>query len=151
MTDNELLLVLKFFAAVTVRLGVKHLTITAYHQQTNGQVQRFNKKIAGRLLHYFSEHQTDCDQYVQPLTYTYSVQAHRTTVTTPISLVLSYQPPGLTTLDPSSAFPDNMTQPPEPICFQNRFLRPLDFLCKQMDARRKTAQACYNHKFDRTV
>ena len=51
-------------------LGLKHYLTTAYHPQTNRQVERLNKTIAARLRHYTEEHQRDWDVYVQPLTYT---------------------------------------------------------------------------------
>lgn len=61
LTDNEPQFVSKFFAAITVLLGVKQLTATAYIPQTNGQGERLNKKILMRLQHYVAEYKIDWD------------------------------------------------------------------------------------------
>lgn len=58
-----------FFNAVCVALETKLITTTAYHRQTNGQTEHYNKTILSRLCHYISEHQDDWDTFVYPLTY----------------------------------------------------------------------------------
>lgn len=69
LTDNGPQFTSKFFAMICSLLGVKHLTTTAYHPQTKGQVEHYNKTIVTRLRHYVAEHQRDWDTLVQPLTY----------------------------------------------------------------------------------
>lgn len=49
LTGKGLKFLSKFFAAVHVRLGVKHLTNTAYRPLTNGQVEHSNKTIVASL------------------------------------------------------------------------------------------------------
>lgn len=44
---------------VTVCLGLKEFTTTAYHPQTNDQLERFNRTIVTGLRNYVAEHQTD--------------------------------------------------------------------------------------------
>lgn len=44
----------------------------------NGQVERFSKKLEVRLRHYIREHQTGCDNYVQPLTFSNKIQVGHT-------------------------------------------------------------------------
>lgn len=142
---------LKFFLAVTVRLIDKHMTTTSKNPQTNSQVKGLNRKIVARQQHYIAEHQTDWGHYVHPLTYTCNDQVHRSTFTTPFSLVWSQQPPGPSTQNQASAFPNDFTEPPEPISFRDLFLRQLNLVHKQTDAKLKTAQACYRRNFNRTV
>lgn len=77
----------KFFGAICGFLGVKQLTTTAYHPQTNGQTELYKKVIVSRLRHYIDENQSDWDKYVQPLTYAYNTQTHRSTKVTPLSLL----------------------------------------------------------------
>ena len=74
-------------------LGITNLYTSAYHPQTNGQVERYNRTIASMLRNYLNEHQDDWDVYVGPLTYAYNSHVHRTTRTTPFELVLSRPPP----------------------------------------------------------
>ncbi|CAN8063813.1 unnamed protein product [Agarophyton chilense] len=95
LTDNGSNLESKFFEAVCNLLGIKHYFTTAYHPQMNGQVERFNHTVVSRLRHYTEEHQTGRDELVQPLTYYYNLQVHRSTQTTPFDLVLSRHPPGI--------------------------------------------------------
>lgn len=42
----------KSFQSVSRKLGIKHLSATSYHPQTNGKAQRFNKIIVTCLRHY---------------------------------------------------------------------------------------------------
>lgn len=49
LTDNRLLFVSKLFATETAGLGTKHLTMIAYHWQTEGQVGKFNTTIVAHL------------------------------------------------------------------------------------------------------
>lgn len=68
--------------------------MTTYHPQTDGQVERFTKRIVALLCHYVAEHQTDWDHFVQPLMYANNVQVHRWTGTTQFSIVFSRRQPG---------------------------------------------------------
>lgn len=56
LTDNGNQLLSKFFPHVYATLGTKHVTTTAYHPQTNGQSERFNKTLVNSLVHYTAEH-----------------------------------------------------------------------------------------------
>lgn len=93
-TDNGPPFPSKFFLTECSFLGVKHLTTTAHHLQTNGQVDRYKKTIATRLCHLVAEHQRDWDTSVQPLKIVYYTQVPCVTKTTPHSHVLSGHPPG---------------------------------------------------------
>ena len=49
--------------------GVTILYISAYHPQTNGQVERYNRAVASILHNYVGQHQDDWDVCVGPHTY----------------------------------------------------------------------------------
>ena len=49
LSDNRPQFVAKFFEAVCLTLGLKHVTTTAYHPQKNGQTERYNQTLATRL------------------------------------------------------------------------------------------------------
>ena len=109
LTDNGPQFVARTFEFLTVMLGVVHVRTTAYHPQTNGQAERYNRTLVTRLVHYVSEHQNDWDQYVQPLTYAYNSQVHRTTGFTPFELVLNKAPK--TPLDVYVDIADDLVRP----------------------------------------
>ena len=93
LSDNGKQFVAQLFQSVCKILGVSNIFTATYHPQTNGQVERYNRTILSMLRNYVNEHQSDWDEYVSALTYAYNTHVHRTTKTTPFSLVLSREPP----------------------------------------------------------
>lgn len=73
-------------------LGFEKLTTTAYHQKTKGQVKRYSRTLVAVLCHYVSKHQERLDAYVQPLTYSYSMQTQRARGTSSINVVMLREP-----------------------------------------------------------
>lgn len=55
----------------------------------------FSKTIVQRLPDYVTDHQTDWDQYPQPLVYFYSIQLHRRTGMKPFDLALTQHLPSI--------------------------------------------------------
>ena len=51
----------KFFHSLCFVLEITNLYTSAYHPQTNGQVEQYNRTIAAMLPNYVGEHQDDCD------------------------------------------------------------------------------------------
>lgn len=68
LEDNGSQFISKFFQSLCAFLGSKNLTTTAYHLETNGHVESFNKTTIARLRQYVADNQRDWDVYVQPLT-----------------------------------------------------------------------------------
>lgn len=64
LTDNGPQFLAKLFETLCLDLKVKHVTTAAYHPQTSAQVERYNKALVARLLHYIADHQNDWDEYV---------------------------------------------------------------------------------------
>jgi Integrase zinc binding domain len=69
LTDNGAQFSAKFFLAVCRELGISKLFRTAYHPQTNGQVERYNRKIINSLRGYVSKRQNDWDEFNSALTF----------------------------------------------------------------------------------
>lgn len=109
LTDNGIQVVSKFFLHVCATLGIKHVTTTAHHPQTNCQAEYFSKTLVNRLVHYTAEHQLDWDDYVGSLVYAYNTQVHTSTGTTPFDLTLTRQPIPLGVDVKTSWFPQDMT------------------------------------------
>ena len=74
-------------------LEISNIFTSTYHPQTNGQVERYNRKILAMLRNYVNEHQNDWDEFASVLTYAYNNDVHRSTGTIPFDLVLSRPPP----------------------------------------------------------
>ena len=152
LTDNGPQFTSKFFACLCAFLGSKLLNTTAYHPQTNGQAERFNRTIVARMRHYVNEHQTDWDDYVQPLTYGYNCQVHRTTGTTPFSLVLSREPPGPMDIVPTKvADGESHGETLTPRQMKARVLDKLRLMSARAEEKARRAQVSYKRYFDRRV
>ncbi|CDF32213.1 unnamed protein product [Chondrus crispus] len=151
LTDNGPQFTAKFFEAVCGLLGIRHVLTTAYHPQTNGQAERFNRTLATRLRHYVSEHQRDWDDYVQPLTYAYNMQVHKSTGTTPFDLVLTRHPPGISVQAPSSAIPSPNGSEPTSAQMKRITLQRVRKILSRAGTKLTHAQAQYKRNFDKAV
>ena len=63
ISDNGKQFASKFFQSVCTLLGIANILTTAYHPQTNGQAERYNRTILTMLRAYVNEQQDDWDQY----------------------------------------------------------------------------------------
>lgn len=148
LTDNGPQFVGKFFAFVWDDLGVKHLTMTAYHPRTNAQSERFNRTIITRLRHFIAEHQRNWDIYVQPLTYAYNNQVHRCTNTSPYSLFLSRHPPGPSLLRATTDTPITGKSESSPQMIRRTIQAHILALRAKVDAHLRKSQARYKRDYD---
>ena len=64
VSDNVPKLVARLFQIACKLLGTKTTTITAFHPQTNGQVNRYNRSLLAMLRHYVGEYQGDLDTII---------------------------------------------------------------------------------------
>ena len=152
LTDNGPQFAAKFFDTVCGMLGVKHFFTTAYHPQTNGQAERFNKTILDRIRHYVVEHQADWDKFIQPLAYAYNMQVHRVTNTTPFDLVLSRHPPDIIIRGQTTAIPSTVPDTEAtPVQVKRNILRKLRQALQAARSRSTQAQKRYKEDFDRKV
>jgi transposase InsO family protein len=85
----------KFFMEVCRELGITRVFTTAYHPQTNGQVERFSRTILNALRTYVAKSQVDWDDYTSAITYGYNSRIHASLGFAPYELVLSRPPPPL--------------------------------------------------------
>lgn len=84
-------------------------TTTAFLLQTNGQVERYNKRYVSRHWLYTIDNQQNWYMFVPSLAYAYNCQEHRSTNETPYSLTLIRQLFEQTTVVSSSTLPDDAT------------------------------------------
>ena len=87
LTDRGKAFIGEFMTEVTNKLSVTQLKTTAYHPQTNGLTERFNKTLADMLSMFVSSHQKDWDQFLPFVLFAYRTSVHSTTGETPFFLM----------------------------------------------------------------
>jgi transposase InsO family protein len=92
LTDNGPQFAAKFFQAVFAELRVKKLFTSAYHPQTNGQMERYNRTILAALRSYVSKREDNWDDFTSAVTYAYNYRVHSSLGVAPFELVLSRPP-----------------------------------------------------------
>ena len=87
LTDNGSHFTAQVMNNLFQRLGVTHLYSTAYHPQTNGQIERFNATIDGKIATLCNENRTNWDEVLPFVTFNYNTSIHATTKHTPFELM----------------------------------------------------------------
>jgi transposase InsO family protein len=145
LTDNGAQFAAKFFLAVCRELGIAKVFTTAYHPQTNGQVERFNRTVVNALRGYVSHRQGDWDEFTAALTFGYNCRIHSSLGLAPFELVLSRPPPPLSVEIPDAGTADT------PATAKMRFLLRLRELCPLAQRRLEEAQARYKRNYDGSI
>jgi hypothetical protein len=145
LTDNVPQFASKFFLATFRELGIEKVFSSAYHPQTNGQVERFNMTILNSLRGYVSEHQDDWDEYTSALTFAYNCRIHTFLGLAPFELILSRPPATLAVESPESGS-DN---PPSTV--ELKVFEQLKGLLPMTRRQLADAQDRYKRIFDRRV
>jgi hypothetical protein len=86
LTDQGTHFVNALLDALCNRLGVKHRLSTAYHPQTNGLVERFNRTLCEMLAKYSGEYQQDWDIFLPSALFAYRTIWQNTTRYEPFHL-----------------------------------------------------------------
>lgn len=145
LTDNGTQFTAKFFLAVCRELGIGKVFTTAYHPQTNGQVERFNRTIVNSLRGYVSQYQNNWDEFTSAITFGYNCRIHSSLGLAPFELVLSRPPPPLSAEHPESG--SELSPATEKLRFLQR-LKDVRDLARQ---RLAEAQARYKKNYDRKI
>lgn len=143
LSDNGTQFTAKLFVEVCRELGIAKVFTTAYHPQTNGQVERFNRTILNALRTYVAKSQSDWDEYTSAITFGYNSRIHASLGFAPFELILSRPPPSLALEQPlgiSSASPEEE---------KRRFVNRLKELVPLAKERLLDAQRRYKENFDR--
>jgi hypothetical protein len=117
----------------------------AYHPQTNGQVERFNRTILNSLRGYVSERQDDWDECKSALTFAYNCRIHTSLGLAPFELVLS-RPRAKLAVESPEPGSDN-----SPSTVKLKFLEQLKGLLPIASRRLADAQDRYKRNDDRRV
>lgn len=87
LTDRGTHFVNEMLNSLCDKFGVKHRLSTAYHPQTNGLVERFNRTLCETLAKFANENKDDWDQYISSALFAYRVKKHNTTRHEPFYLM----------------------------------------------------------------
>jgi hypothetical protein len=71
------------FQELCRKFNIKKTRTTAYHPQSDGQVERFNRTLTDMLSKFIEENQKDWDGFVPLMTMAYRASPHETTQLTP--------------------------------------------------------------------
>jgi transposase InsO family protein len=145
LTDQGTQFNAKFFLAVCRELGITKVFTSAYHPQTNGQVERYNRTILNALRGYVTERQNDWDEYTSAITFGYNCRVHSSLNFAPFELVLSRPPTPLSVETPRSLSQET------PATAKLRFLQQLKELIPLARRRAAEAQGRYKDGFDDRV
>lgn len=92
ISDRGSTLVSAFWKSVMSLLGIKGAPSTAFHPQTDGQVERTNALLEDYLRHYVSEDQTNWADLLALAEFSYNNSASSSTGMTPFFALLGYHP-----------------------------------------------------------
>ena len=123
------------------------MSTTAFHPQTNGQVERFNRTILAGLRRYCAVHAKDWDKFSNAINFGYNNTVQRATGLTPSQLVLTV-PPGILSM-PHAEFIDLEKLPP--LQRKRRFHQRLRNLMAIAKVKLEEHQKRYNKDFDKLV
>ncbi|CAF4412864.1 unnamed protein product, partial [Rotaria magnacalcarata] len=87
LTDNGTHFTAQIMNNLFQHLGVTHLYSTVYHPQTNGQIERFNATMDGKIAALCNERRTNWDEVLQYVTFNYNTSIHATTKQTPFEMM----------------------------------------------------------------
>lgn len=87
LTDNGTHFTAEITNNLFQRLGITHLYTTAYHPQSNGQIERFNATMDGKIAALSNEQRTNWDEVLQFVTFNYNTSIHATTKQTPFDMM----------------------------------------------------------------
>jgi hypothetical protein len=79
----------KLFAEVCQLFGIRKTQTTAFHPQSDGMIERFNRTLEAMLRGYVASNQLDWDDHLPYLLMAYRASVHETTKYTPNYLFLS--------------------------------------------------------------
>jgi transposase InsO family protein len=145
LTDNGPQFTAKFFQAACAELGIKKVFTTAYHPQTNGQVERYNRTILASLRGYVAARQDDWDDYTSAVTFAYNCRVHSSLGMAPFELALTRPPQSLSLQQNPRA--DERT----PNTLKREFLERLKTLRLRAGENLHQAQTRYKRSYDRGV
>lgn len=92
ITDNGRPMVAEQMKLVCKNFGIKHKTISPYHSQSNGLVERFNRTLDSCLKKRSEEEKKNWNEYLPATAFAYRSIKQATTNQSPFFLLYGYEP-----------------------------------------------------------
>jgi len=86
-TDQGANFISELFKNTCKILGIKKIQSTAFHPESQGNIERSHRVLAEYIRHYVKEDQTNWDQWIPFATYVYHTTEHSATRFTPHELL----------------------------------------------------------------
>jgi hypothetical protein len=134
-----------FLQAVCGELGIQKFFTTAYHPQTKGQFEQYNRTILDYLRGYVAARKDDWDYYTSAVTFAYNCRVHSSLGMPPFEIALSRPPPSLSL----KALP--RTEEVTPITEKMYLLERAKTLRLRANGNLHKAQVRYKRNYDRGV
>ena len=80
------------FQTLCKELGILKTRTTAYHPQSDGLVERFNRTLEAMISKYIADHQRNWDEHLQLLMLAYRTSVHNSTGFSPAMLMCAWEP-----------------------------------------------------------
>jgi len=129
---------------------VRKLTTSAYHPQTDGFVERFNKTLGTMLRAFVDEHQDDWDVCLPALLFAYRRSTQASTGDTPFALMYGRDPPAPIDREWPTAVALAGDGPKGPVAWRNAVFRTTTALLENAKKKLELARAAqaddYNDK-----
>jgi len=93
LSDQGLEFVAELNRELSRQWGIKRQYVMAYHPQTNGQVERFNRTLKTMIAKFVNGRQDNWDIYLPAFLYPYRTSPHKSTGHTPYEVMLGRAPP----------------------------------------------------------
>lgn len=106
LSDRETNFISQLMKEICKLLGIQKLNTSAYHPQTNGLVERFNKSLIKGLRNFTNDKQNNWDEFLTAVLFAYRTAPNDTRKHSPFELMFGRNP----TLSPDVTLLDNQSQ-----------------------------------------
>ena len=136
----------RLLAEVCELLNIQKSRTTAYHPQSDGLAERWNRTLLGMLATSVGEHPEDWEEYVSKACMAYNTSVHATTGFTPFYLMFGRQARIPVDLMYGSAEPESMSHGQYATKLQESLTKAYSLARESLEGKQKRQTELYNKK-----